>query len=155
MSARAECRKCGKAKKRSKMSRRYGGFCAKCVKGQRSAVKAQRAALVKSGIVVINKVARSSMSGKAAAPAPRRTAGAVRPLSWDEAIAHDPAARERARAVREQALASRGQLGISDARMIVKASGARTVREAWLRESDPAMREVLRRALYSDRGWSA
>ena len=106
-----QCRRCGKAKKRGAMSRRDRAFCSKCMKRQKAAVKARHADLVKAGIVpAVAKVAKPVLltkSAKAARvtgalPVPRRAA-AVRPLAWDEAIAHDPAARERARAAREQA----------------------------------------------------
>ncbi len=42
---------------------------------------------------------------------------------------------------------ARGSEDSSLVRLLVKASGAGSVREAWLREADPHAREVLLRAL--------
>jgi predicted amidophosphoribosyltransferase len=78
----------------------------------------------------------------------------VHSAAWWEAQAarqHDPEAREMCRAQARKAAGAQGQPA-SAASLIVKASGARTVREAWLRESDPHMREVLRNALYNQEG---
>ena len=131
------------------MSKTYGGFCTKCVKGQRRAVKAQRARLVKAGIVTATKGAKGRSVVKAA-PAPRRTVGA---LSWAESTAHDPAARETARAILGQALEERRLDAYATGRMLAKASGARSVRDAWRNESDSARRELLRAAMIASGEW--
>jgi hypothetical protein len=81
----------------------------------------------------------------------------VHSAAWWEAEAarqHDPEAREQCRAEARKAAGAQGR-SASAASLIVRASGSRTVREAWLRESDPHMREVLRQALYNGGGRSA
>jgi hypothetical protein len=62
------------------------------------------------------------------------------------AAQNDPDAREQYRqAAREAAVR---QQGADAASLMVKAAGASSVREAWLAQSDPHAREILREALY-------
>jgi predicted amidophosphoribosyltransferase len=70
------------------------------------------------------------------------------PAYWEERARrqHDPAEREACRA---EALKAGG----SDvASLMARASGAGSVRQAWLREADPHAREILWQALYGSNG---
>ena len=68
---------------------------------------------------------------------------------------HDPEAREHCYAEARRALQARGTEHSDLVRLLVKSSGARSVREAWLREADPRAREVLRAAMNQNGGRSA
>ncbi len=68
---------------------------------------------------------------------------------------HDPAEREACLAEAAKARRAYGTEGSSLVSLMLKASGAGTVREAWLREADPHAREILWRALSKEGGRSA
>lgn len=73
---------------------------------------------------------------------------------WENraAVQHDPAAREACRAEAAKAMRARGTQDASLVSLLVKSAGTGSVRAAWLRESDPALREVLRKAMYGNPG---
>ncbi len=78
--------------------------------------------------------------------------------AWWEAQAmrqHDPAEREACFAEARKAMQAQGTEDSSLVRLLVKASGSGSVREAWLKEADPHAREVLMRALNNQGGRSA
>jgi hypothetical protein len=68
---------------------------------------------------------------------------------------HDPAEREACFAEARKALQARGAESSSLVSLLVKSSGASSVREAWLRQGDPHMRELLWQAISNGRGRSA
>lgn len=57
---------------------------------------------------------------------------------------HDPAERERRRAEAVKAAQAEGASAAAHARMLLKASGAPTLEQAWLAETDPRAQDVLR-----------
>jgi hypothetical protein len=67
----------------------------------------------------------------------------------------NPAAREACYAEARKARQARGTENSSLVSLLVKASGAGSVREAWLKEADPHAREVLLRAINHEGGRSA
>jgi hypothetical protein len=75
----------------------------------------------------------------------------VRTAGWWDAQAGaqwDPQAREACRAEAQKERQARGQEDAHAAAMIVKASGSRSLAEAYRRETDPRAQEILRGVLY-------
>lgn len=120
--------------------------CPVCrVKGKRSANCCVRCARPYDG-------ERAIRAEKAAS---RTQLSIVHSAAWWEAEAarqYDPAAREHCRAEAQKARRAAGQESAVVAGAIVKAAGAGSIRQAWLQQSDPHMREVLRSALYGNGG---
>jgi hypothetical protein len=68
---------------------------------------------------------------------------------------HDPEAREACLAEARKAMQARGTEYSDLVRLLVKSSGASSVREAWLMQADPHAREVLCAAMDRNGGRSA
>lgn len=135
MSKKWACLQCARPMKKK------GRFCGPCKRNRPRAVKATTAHLTKAFGAAPKPVRAEAPK---TAPAPRQAPGlpgyAAGPVSWD------PDAREAARAVANGPLQCPGQAEILAGRMIAKAAGARTIREAWQAESDYERSELLRAA---------
>jgi hypothetical protein len=148
------CWSCGGRMKKRRL------HCKKCTSTRPAAVKAQTAFLAKAYGGSLRPVAVPAAAQAARAEKSARTVqlSVVHSAEWWEAQARaqwNPAEREQCYAEARKASQARGQESSSLVSLLVKASGAGSVREAWLREADPHAREVLLRAINQGGGRSA